>query len=1127
LKSDGSVVVWGSQTSLPGLSNVIAIAAGWDYTLALLSNQTVIAWGAQTDVPANLSNVVAIAAGNGQNLALRANGTVLAWGDNSFDKTNSPPGLSNVIAVAAGADHCVALKRDGKVVVWGANYAGQLSMPTNLSGVVAISAGALHTIALKADGTLVAWGDNTYGQSTVSAGLAGFFAIAGGGHHSLALKGNGSIVILTQPSTQVVPIGRSASFQVVAVGTLPVSYQWQRNGSTVSGATNSSLLVTNVQFASAATYNVLVANFAGSVLSSNALLTPVGLPPVLLSSPPDQTGFCGDPATFSVIADGSVPLAYQWFFEGAPLPGANQTSLNLGILNTNQTGNYSILITNSFGAVTSALTHLTVDIEAPYINSALTATAKQGANFAYTITGIHSPVSFSSSPLPPGLTLNSTNGLISGAPLVSGTFGADITAANSCASDTRTLVLTIVSSIPIITSQLTATGVEEAPFSYQITATDSPARFAAANLPLGLIVDPLTGLISGKSVYAGEFDATIAASNVWGIGSATLHFTFSNAPVTGLSIANVTYNYSSPYLLDFAFSLRDDNDPAAGHAVVVAPRLLSVVCKENDQPISASETAVIIERGNSKLMKSYLVLDFTESIASLLNGDSNGDDISDAVDSMVAGAQLLVDQQPHDAQIGVYEFHREDVNPQKVIGLTSDKALVNQAIGGIWTNYVQWFPAASRCWDALVAAINDLGATNRDEEHFVVFVSDGKDESSLATIADVITAATNNNVKVYCVGFGAELDAATLQLITSETKGRYYSATNAADLAAGFAEISKDLNGQYLLRWATLKRSSGSFMPSFEVTYQNLTALSPTNPVITTTNITPPATNPPPPVTNIIIAPYIPTQHTGSVTVGALRLVANAEVEPRSVTLRAAYVPRYVRKFRFNYRANWPCTATLQSTNTGEILYGWTLTETNDGAGGKWLQLLSPNQSLTNSIPFGALGNLVRFSLRDMVTASNAFSVLVVDNTVYTNTGGQRFVIENTNAFLVPYPALPFGTPVPWLIAHGFPSNFAAAELSDPDADGVPTWQEYQANTDPQNPNSKLIVRALSRRLDGRWEITFSTALSRSYRAESSFDLLSWQPLLDTIQGTGADATILDDRYLPGTNSLYYRVTVY
>ena len=1130
LKSDGTIVGWGSPSVPAGLTTITAIAAGWDHALALNSNGTVTAWGSQTTVSSSATNIVAISAGNGFSLALRLDGIVVAWGDNSYGKTNVPASLSNVVAIAAGEDHALALKGDGTVVAWGGNYAGQATVPPGLSNIVSVAAGALHSLALKSDGTLVAWGDNTHNQSTIQAGLSGYFGIAGGGYHSVAVKGNGSPVILVQPTSQRIATGRTLNLPVLAAGSQPIGYQWYRNGTNlIPGQTNSLLSLTNIQLSDSGSYRAVVGNFAGSVTSAVAVVTVIVSPPVVLVQPQAQNTFCGDTANFLISIDGSSPLRYQWRYEGAPIAGATQSTLVLSNVVPAKAGGYSVVVTNGSGAITSTVANLSVPIEPPFITSPLAVSAKQGQLFGYQVTGLHTPISFAASFLPLGLTINS-NGFISGVPSESGTFGAPITTINACTYDTETLVININSSAPVITSPLSVIGTEESGFTYQITATESPTSFGATGLPLGLTLNQTNGLISGVSVYAGTFDATIYASNSWGFGSATLHFSFANETIGALSIANVTYTYSSPYLLDFQFALRDSDDPSTGRAVVADPRLFTVVCKEDDVPISALETAVISERGSSKLLKAYLVLDFTESIASLVNGDSNGDGISDAVENMVGGAQEFVKQQAADAQIGVYEFHREDLAPQKVIGLTTDKALLNRSIAGIWTNYVQSFPAGSRCWDGLVAAIAGLGATNKDEQHFCIFVSDGKDESSTSTVADVITAATNNGVKVYCIGFGAELDAVTLQSITTATGGRYYTAASPADLAAGFAEIGKDLNGQYLLRWATLKRSTStnsSFMPSFEITYQGLTALSPTNPVMTTTNITPPATNPPPPVTNFIIAPYFPAQHTGNVTIGSLRLVASGETLPKSVILRAFYVPRYIRGFRIHYRANWPCTTSLLNTNAGQILYGWTMSETDDGAGGRFLQLTSPNpQSVTNSIPFGALGNLVRFSMRDMVDATNAFSSIGVDNTIYAGTGGQSFIIENTNSFQVIYGLLPYGTPVPWLVAHGIFSNFVAAEVADPDGDGALTWQEYQANTDPLSSTSKFFIRRITQAPDGRFQILMTTASNRTYRVDSSADLVSWQTVQDNIAGTGSDVLVVDTRFQPGVTKLFYRVQV-
>src|ERR1019366_5723802 len=271
--------------------------------------------------------------------------------------------------------------------------------------------------------------------------------------------------------------------------------------------------------------------------------------------------------------------------------------------------------------------------------------------------------------------------------------------------------------------------------------------------------------------------------------------------------------------------------------------------------------------------------------------DSNG--IPLAVDTEVSAAQEVVNQLPGTSQFGVYEFHRDDEAPQQVQSLTTDKTLLNNDIAGIWTNYVQNFPAGSRCWDAVVAAIKSLGTNNADEVHSVIFCSDGDDTSSTNTLQNVITTASNLNVQVYCVGFGDQIDTAALQSITAQTQGRYYEATNLTALAANFAQIGKDLSGQYFLRWATLNRSTNAFMPSFQITYQGITAYSPSNPppfisgtnYVVDTNAVPPVTNAVSLyTTNYIISPYLPTTWAGNVTVGSLRLVADADRHPAGLT---------------------------------------------------------------------------------------------------------------------------------------------------------------------------------------------------------------------------------------------------
>jgi len=1138
LKSNGSVLTWGVSPAIPaGLTNVTAVAASMNNLMALRNDGSVVTWGVGPVPPPTATNIVAIAAGNQHCLALRGDGLVIAWGDDTLGQTDVPLGLTNVVALAAGASNSLALESDGTVVAWGDNRWGQSSVPAGLQNVVAIAAGANHCLALQQNGAVVAWGNNTYFQTNVPAGAGNAAAIGAGNNHSLAVTASGLPVITVQPVSKLDLDSATATFSVMAEGLAPLSYQWTENGTNLPGATNSVLTLPNFSTSGAIVFSVTVSNSLGTVTSAGAQLPAAWRPPSFALQPQSETVNCGDPVSLQIIVAGTPPYRCQWQLNGTNLPGATNVTLTVPAVTSVNGGSYTVVVTNANGVTISQEAVLTIVGQPPLITSALTVSGKQGTSFSYTIAGLHNPTTFFASGLPVGLSVNSINGAITGTPLQSGTFTVTLGTANDCASASTNLTLTIASSIPVITSSLKASGTEDSAFSYTIKASDLPTGFGAVNLPQGLALNPNTGLISGIPLYAGTFPVLITASNTWGVGSANLQLTISNVPVQGLSISDVVTNYSSPYLLDFTFSLRDDSDPTIGHAVVTDPSQLVLTAFEDGVSVDPTETSVLIAPASSKVLKAYLVLDFTESVANA-DGvlDSNGVPI--AVNSEVTAAQNFVNQQPANAQIGVYEFHREDEAPQLVQSLTVDKMQLNNSIAGIWTNYVAGFPAGSRCWDALAAAVGSLGPTNADEQHYVIFCSDGGDTSSSNTVQTVLKAATNANVQVFCVGFGAAINTAALQFLTSQTHGRYYEATNSAALTTDFGLIGKDLGGLYVLRWATLQRSTNTFIPSFQISYQGMTALSPPNPppTVTGTNYVI-DTNSVPPVTNAVytyktnysIPPYQPSAYAGNVTVGSLRLVADAQILPSAVTLRATYVPRYVRQLRLHYRPNWPCTLNLESTNVGQQLYGWKLAQTNDGAGGYWATLTSSNQSLlSSSIPFASFGPLLSFTFKDVLNASNAFSIFEVDNSVYTNSGNQSFTFENTNQFITVYPALPFGTPVPWLISYGFANsnNWASLETNDLNGNGFTIWQDYLAGLNPTNSSSVFAVHnVLPSGSSGHWQIVFSTAVNRTYRIDTSSDLVNWQVLQDKIAGTGQSITFTDPRFLSAAG--YYRLIVY
>jgi PKD repeat protein len=175
----------------------IDIAAGYDYSLAIKEDGSIVGWGnnqfGQADPPEG-NDYVALAVcvdGGHHGLALRADGSIAGWGDNQYGQADSPTG-NDFITIAAGRKHSLALKSDGSIIAWGDNGNGQINSPAG-NDFIAIASGTGHSIALKSDGSIVAWGRNTQGQTDAPAGND-FVAIAAGGQFNLVLKTDGSIV---------------------------------------------------------------------------------------------------------------------------------------------------------------------------------------------------------------------------------------------------------------------------------------------------------------------------------------------------------------------------------------------------------------------------------------------------------------------------------------------------------------------------------------------------------------------------------------------------------------------------------------------------------------------------------------------------------------------------------------------------------------------------------------------------------------------------------------------------------------------------------------------------------------------------------------------------------------------
>jgi len=165
----------------------------------------------------------------------------------------------------------------------------------------------------------------------------------------------GSAPMLTSvPTNQTVTTGDTVTFAVSALGAEPLSYQWYFNATNIlDSETNVLLVLQNVAPQQAGSYMVVVTNLYASVTSPPAQLTLL-LPPSILSGPTSQVVSNGATVSFTVTAQGTEPLVYQWYFNGTNLlTGVTNASCLLTNVGLTNAGDYNVSISNALGSVLS------------------------------------------------------------------------------------------------------------------------------------------------------------------------------------------------------------------------------------------------------------------------------------------------------------------------------------------------------------------------------------------------------------------------------------------------------------------------------------------------------------------------------------------------------------------------------------------------------------------------------------------------------------------------------------------------------------------------------------------------------------------------------------------------------
>ncbi|HXI23538.1 MAG TPA: immunoglobulin domain-containing protein, partial [Pyrinomonadaceae bacterium] len=181
---------------------------------------------------------------------------------------------------------------------------------------------------------------------------------------------NAPPTISTHPSDQTVTQGQPVTFNVAAIGSAPLVYQWQRNQVNIGGATSPSFTLNPATFADdQAKFRCVVTNAFGNATSNEATLT-VNAPPTISTHPSDQTVTQGQPVTFNVAAIGSAPLIYQWQRNQVNIGGATAASYTINATSASDNGaKFRCVVTNGFGNATSNEATLAVNAGPPALTT--------------------------------------------------------------------------------------------------------------------------------------------------------------------------------------------------------------------------------------------------------------------------------------------------------------------------------------------------------------------------------------------------------------------------------------------------------------------------------------------------------------------------------------------------------------------------------------------------------------------------------------------------------------------------------------------------------------------------------------------------------------------------------------
>ena len=442
---------------------------------------------------------------------------------------------------------------------------------------------------------------------------------------------------------------------------------------------------------------------------------------------------------------------------------------------------------------------------------------------------------------------------------------------------------------------------------------------------------------------------TLSASGVKPVTVKVTAIQDSLTPVLApLNIVHPVTTFESPYLVEFSFSLRDQND----RAVTGEPGQFTVAGFEDDRSVGRPE-GLALRRGAARQLWIELVLDYSVYMREIPN----------AIAEMErAATEVLLPSLNQDALVGASGFYRDNLTSTLIAPFTVDRNYVSDRIQAADAELFGGWASGARIYDALISALARFDAMklSENDEKYIVLFCNGRDTSSVVAAPVVTSTANALGVRIIVVGFGETIDSGDLITLAVASNGRFISALELGDLQTAFERIVEDLNAQYVVRWASASRM-GSFIPSMTITLGDASASHTSNRTFRAPNV------------------------AGDPLQGRLVLMQSDTPGTTTVFLRAHYVPYDISVFRLRVDSDYQFDVNIVGAADDGLLAGWSLTVEEDVDGAEWLTLVG-----SQPIPFASFGAMLRFDFAQPV--EDPFPVFEVDNSLYAD--GQTFLVE-------------------------------------------------------------------------------------------------------------------------------------